>query len=351
MDSDKPVIVQLENDSASLTIDSFGGAITAFRLKENEINPLSFAFAKEQMPANNTAGANYQGHFGCIGRWGEPSAGEINAGLVNHGEPANIQWTIAERSDAVLNMYVVAAKEGLRVDRIIEMDQHSPVYAVKETITNINSLERMYNIVQHPTLAAPFLDENTLIDCNALDGFDQAHYKNISAHIIEWPNDKDGLNNLIDLRNPHSSYNAVYSFIVNPADNYGWITSFSPTHHLLFGYVWKRTDYPWIHLWQHFMRDKIQYRGIEFGTAGIHQPFSEILDTATTIFGEKTYAFIDAGETITKNYFSFIQSVEDGFTGVENIYFAEGQLIIKAKNGGKGINFKLTQNLINELSE
>ena len=185
MDFDKPVIVQLENDSASLTIDSFGGAITSFRLKENEINPWSFAFRKEQIPANNTDGANYQVHFACIGRWGEPSAGEIIAGLVNHGEPANIQWTIAERSAAVLNMNVVGFKEGLCVDRTVEMDQHSPVYAVKETITNINSLGRMYNIVQHPTLAAPFLDENTLVDCNAWYGFDQSHYKNILANIIK----------------------------------------------------------------------------------------------------------------------------------------------------------------------
>jgi hypothetical protein len=345
MDSNKPVIVQLENDFASLTVDSFGGAITAFCLKENEINPLSFAFSKEQMPDSNKAGANYQGHFACIGRWGEPSAGEVNAGLVNHGEPANMQWTIAESTDAVLKMYAVAAKEGLKVDRTIIMDQDNPVYAVEETITNINSLGRMVNIVQHPTLAAPFLDEHTLVDCNALNGFDQAHYKNILGNIIKWPKAKDQLNNIIDLRNPHCSYNAVYSFIVDPADDYGWITSFSPTHNLLFGYVWKRSDYPWIHLWQHYIKNKIQYRGIEFGTAGIHQPFNQILDTATTVFGERTYAFIDAGETITKNYLSFIQPVRPGFKGVKNVHIANEQLVIIAMASEDDIHIKITKSI------
>jgi hypothetical protein len=60
-------------------------------------------------------------------------------------------------------------------------------------------------------------------------------------------------------------------------------------------------------LWQHYENDKIQYRGIEFGTAGIHQPFKEILDTATTLLGEKTYAYLDAGEIVSKSYLSFIQ--------------------------------------------
>jgi hypothetical protein len=350
MDEIKPVIIRLENDSASITVDSFGGAITAFCLKGKDINPLSFAFSKEQMPDNNKAGANYQGHFVCIGRWGRPSYGEIRSGLPDHGEPANIEWVIKEMDETELQMATVAVKEGLKVERKIVMHPEHPVYMVKESVSNVNTLGRLYNMVQHPSLAAPFLDEATLVDCNASHGFDQVHYKNILANVIKWPQANEELNNIIDLRNPHFSYNAVHSFVVNPGDDYGWITAFSPTHHLVFGYVWKRAHYPWIHLWQHYIKDKIQYRGIEFGTAGIHQPFSEILDTATTIFGEKTYAFIDAGETITKNYFSFIQSVEDGFAGVENIYFAEGQLIIKAKNGGKGINFKLTQNLINELS-
>ncbi|MEP7141866.1 MAG: hypothetical protein ABI707_03290 [Ferruginibacter sp.] len=349
MNLTKPATVRLKNEAAFLEVDPFGGAITAFQLTGNNINPLSFKFSKEQMPPNNKTGANYQGHFVCIGRWGRPSPGEIISGLPDHGEPANIEWVMEEKSKHALQMQAVAAKEGLQVDRTIVMDQHKPVFMVKETVTNINPLGRLFNMVQHPTLAAPFLDEKMIIDCNALNGFDQAHYKNILTNVIEWPLAKDDNNNIIDLKNPGSSYNAVYTLVVNPQDNYGWITSFSPTHNLLFGYVWKRDHYPWIHLWQHYTEDKIQYRGIEFGTAGIHQPFGEILDTATSVFGEKTFAYIDAGETITKSYFSFCHFANDGFTGVENVYFAKEQLIIKAKPGGDHFNIKLTQKLTDEL--
>jgi hypothetical protein len=247
-------------------------------------------------------------------------------------------------------MATVAAREGLRVTREVNLDKQCPAYAVAETVTNINPLGRPFNIVQHPTLAAPFLDATTIIDCNASRGFDQAVYKNISSHVTTWPYAKNDNDNSLDLRNPGSSYNAVFSFVVNPTDTYGWITAYSQTHHLFFGYLWKRSQYPWIHLWQHYENDKIQYRGIEFGTAGIHQPFKEILDTATTLLGEKTYAYLDAGETVSKSYLSFIQPAPLEFTGVKDINISNGTLIIKPR-AGNDINLKLSQTLINELSK
>lgn len=351
MNLDQPKMIQLENDYVLLNIDPLGGAISSFRLKEENINPLSFSFSKEQMPFNNKAGANYKGHFLCLGRWGEPSAGEIKAGLPNHGEPANIQWTIKETTKAELRMETIATKEGLHVERTIVVDPQSSVYGVKENVTNINPLGRLFNMVQHPTLAAPFLDEKTIVDCNATKGFDQMHYKNISSNIVEWPIANDIEGNRINLKNPASAYSSVYSFIVNPLYDYGWITALSPKHNLLFGYIWKREHYPWINLWQHYNENKIQYRGLEFGTTGIHQPFEEILNTATTLFDRKTYAYIDAGETITKSYFSFISAIPKDFKGVENVDIVEDKLIIRTSDNNEDIIFKLSQNLIHGLSE
>src|SRR5437763_1457926 len=77
--------------------------------------------------------------------------------------------------------------------------------------------------------------------------------------------------------------------------------------------------------------NKIKYRGIEFGTAGIHQPFQEIIDTAPSLFDEKTFAYIDAGETVSKNYFSFIYKLENNFSGVDDITIANDAVEIKMK--------------------
>lgn len=335
--------IYLENNSCSLTVDLFGGAITDFHLKNAaQINPLSFGFSKEQMPENNKNGAPYQGHFLCLGRWGFPSEGEIKSGLPNHGEAANIAWTINSKTNLKLTMQTTAKLEGLHVEREIKLNENNPVYSVKEVVQNINPLGRLYNMVQHPTLAAPFLNNKTIIDCNADKGFNQLLYKNVTKNILQWPIIKDEQGNSFDLRKPVINYNSVFSFVIKQDNEFGWITAYSPKYNLLFGYVWKCSDYPWIHLWQHFENDKIKYYGIEFGTAGIHQPFKEILNTSTELFGKKTFAYIDAGESVCKKYFSFIHSTEPNFTGVENITIENNTIDIQPKNSSAHINFKLS---------
>jgi hypothetical protein len=230
-------------------------------------------------------------------------------------------------------MEVIAELEGLKVTRVLKMDTIAPVILVKETFVNIRPLGRLYNIVQHPTLAAPFLDASTVIDSNAATGFDQAFYQQASERKLQWPWVKNPEGNSYDLRNPTCDYNSVYSFVVDPQSQYGWIAAFSPNHRLVFGYIWRRRDYPWIHFWQHWDAGGIQYRGIEFGTAGIHQPFQEIVFSATRLFGEKTVGYIDAGESVTKKYFSFIYSVKGDFAGIADIDIDEGGLRLKLKDG------------------
>jgi hypothetical protein len=41
----------------------------------------------------------------------------------------------------------------------------------------------------------------------------------------------------------------------------------------VFGYCWKRADYPWISLWCCEREGGYLSRGIEFGTTGLHKPF------------------------------------------------------------------------------
>lgn len=349
MNLEKSLLIELKNERVFLTVDPFGGAIISFRLSGNVINPLSFRFSTDQMPPNNQAGAVYQGHFACIGRWGAPSRGEINAGLPDHGEPANIVWAIDRHTPSDLQMHVNAIKEGLHVSRRMALDADQSVFAVEEVITNTNSLARPFNIVQHPSLAAPFLNEHTSIDCNAAEGFEQAIYASKSNNNVTWPLVKYEQGKSIDLRKPAFPYNAVFSFVVRPKDEYGWITAFSPLHNLLFGYIWKRADYPWIHLWQHFTNETIAYRGIEFGTAGIHKPYGEFIQSTPILFGERTYEYLDAGETKTKTYCSFIHSVTNEFTGVERVYFADDVLCIQAKPGGADINIKLSKRITSGL--
>jgi hypothetical protein len=342
--------ISLENNYCALTVDSFGGSITDFHLKEDaQINPLSFAFTKEEMPGNNKNGAPYQGHFLCLGRWGLPSQGEIKAGVPNHGEAANIHWETTAKNNNELCMQTTAKLEGLHVERTIVLDENNAVFCVEETVTNIHPLGRLFNMVQHPTLAAPFLNASTIINCNATIGFDQSKYQSAEKRSFHFPFVKDNNDNTFNVKNAQTNYNVVFSFLVDKNNDIGWLTAYSSSHNLMIGYIWKRSDYPWIHLWQHWNETEILYRGLEFGTAGIHQPYKEIINTATQLFGEKTFAYIDAGESISKKYFCFMYKTERSFTEVENIKIEADTIFIQTTN--ETFTLATSFNIENELSK
>ena len=321
-----------QNKTTVLEIDLFGGAITDFHLCQCKVNPLSFRFSKEQMPLNNQAGAPYQGHFLCLGRWGEPSAGEIKAGLPDHGQIANMMWEAAEQRQHELKMHATSSLEGLHIDRTIRMDIHHPVYLVKETVSNINPLGRLYNMVQHPTLAMPFLSHATTIDCNAAEGFNYLSYEQPEKNASHWPEGITEDQSIVNLGSSLNGVNSVFSFIVSRKDDLGWVTAYSPKDQLLFGYVWKRKDYSWINLWQDWDSDRIRYRGLEFGTTGIHKPFRQILEDGNSrVFGENTLTYIDAGEKQTRSYLSFLYKVQSGFKAVDSVSVKNDQIKIRAR--------------------
>lgn len=304
-------IIRLSNATAAVATNLFGGAITDFHLRSDTINPLSFEFSGDQMPPNNKNGAPYRGHFLCLGRWGHPSAEEIKAGIPSHGQIANMMWQAYPLTDRhTVQIRADSPLEGLLVERTIRMDDNAAVFGVDESVVNTQPLGRLYNMVQHPTLASPFLHNATSVNCNASLGFDQFRYSQRETDVLTWPTGRNNNDEPMDLKAPDQSYDSVFSFVVDRAARHGWVTAFSPKHQLLLGYIWKRSDYPWIHLWQHWQGQNIQYRGIEFGTAGIHQPFKNILETGVKLLGEKTVEYIEPAETVNRRYLCFLQKTD-----------------------------------------
>ncbi|MHA4811654.1 aldose epimerase family protein [Flavitalea flava] len=367
-------IITTHNKSSQLTLDLWGGAITYFCLKKgtvdqpDDVNPLNFKF---EQPAETGEPSFYQGHFLCLGRWGDPSEGEYKAGIPKHGDFTRLRWECGlennyegrgnqeghdnqeeqgklegqynpeEKADSIC-MEAESVKEGLRIKRTLTLAQEQSCFKVEETVHNIGSLGRMFNMVQHPTIGEPFLGANTRIDCNAAEGFDYAHERyegNIFSH---WPYVANVQGETIDLRYPAKPYDSVFSFIIQPVEEWGWLTAYSPDRGLLLGYVWPREDYPWINLWNHWSDGRLIYRGLEFGTTGIHKPYQEILDKQLThLLGQRTYGYLDAGGQVTKGYGCFLQNVGPDYKGVDNILCSKGMLSVQEIETGKGFSMKL----------
>jgi hypothetical protein len=220
---------------------------------------------------------------------------------------------------------------GLEVGRVVRLSRESPVFTVTERVTNTNKLGRVYNMVQHPTVAPPFLDEQTLVDSNARHGFMQSSpMPNPEQPAVEWPYamDKDIR---VDMRRLTSEPAPnVVSYTID--DEYGWTTASSVSKGLLLGYIWKSADYPWFNAWRHSEQGRPAARGLEFGTTGLHQPFP-VLVRKGRIFDRTTYVYLDAGETQKRSYAAFLLKIPADYAGVAKVTYASGRLRIYEHGG------------------
>jgi len=322
-------VVKMENKSILLLVNLNGGSYFDFHLKELPVNPISWRGSK---PGELI----FMGHFLCFDRWGPPSAGDKANGFIHHGEVNTVLWELLTAPQTVegrltSSMMCRLPMAGLQLNRNIELSADEPVYYVTEQITNLNKNGRMFNLVQHVSIAPPFLDKSTLFDNNALKGFADRNDGSLNQDetIIKWPvADHNG--EKVSLRQFEVEWPEVSSFVYDQSDKYCWVTACNLEKNIMLGYLWERKDYPWINFWRS-MKDGVPAAfGMEFGTTGLHEPFPVIAKKGK-IFGQNIYDYIDAGEVITKSFTAFLAKIPSDYKGVEKIEVNNSAFTIKEK--------------------
>lgn len=340
--SRQDTLITLENEQAALSITLFGGAYLNFHLKSKPVNPLTWKLTPEQMPENNRAGAPFAGHFLCLGRWGSPTKGEIQAGVPHNGQATNSWWEKEQATAQKLVMTAKAPLDGMEIVREVKMDEKQPVFYVTEKITNTTSIGRLNNIVQHVTIGPPFLDTATLVDSNADKGFLQI-FSYPDPHTLEfdWPNGyADSLRTPLNLRSSASQQSYVTTHIYN--DPIGWLTATSPTSGVVLGYAWKTNQYPWANIWHQIEDGKPVAKGLEFGTTGIGRSYQELLATDTRFHQRNSFEFLDAGQTVSKSFVAFLLDVPADFKGVAKIELKNQKLYIEERTAQAPRNFEIS---------
>lgn len=340
----------MSGDVAELVVDLAGGSIKSFHLLRQDVdeetgrrkaglNPLRWDSVDFDSTLVGTTPRS-MGHFLCLDRWGPASAAETAMGMGWHGEASRVVWWVeqdATERDGTIEAVMVARlpQAGLQVRRTLRLAAGSAVVQVDEAVTNIRSLGRIYNMVQHPTIGPPFLDETTVVDANATIGFMQERpLPNPEETVVTWPEAQQLDGTVVDLRRlTDDAAPAVVSYVID--DEHGWTTAANAGQGLLIGYVWSTDDYPWFDAWRHVRDDKPFARGLEFGTSGLHQPFP-VLVPKGRIFDRQLFRYIDAGETQTRSYLNFLAPVDGRFTGVDRLVYEEGRISLTTR-GGKRI--------------
>ena len=111
-----------------------------------------------------------------------------------HGEAAYASWRLVDRGESAesrqeAEMICELPIAQMTVRRVMWLEDNQAVLVVREHITNTGTLGRIYNIVQHPSIAPPFLDSATIVDSNAQYGFVQGSVMPESVAAADlWPN-------------------------------------------------------------------------------------------------------------------------------------------------------------------
>jgi hypothetical protein len=292
-----PALLTLTSPQATVSFDLRGGSLVDFRLTGNPVNP--FNWVQTVAPKVEPL----RGHFVCCDRWGAPSEAEAARGVPYHGEAPRVLW----KATGPRSMSAHLPLANFILER--ELELVGDTLHVRERLTNRNPMGRVYNMVQHPTIAPPFLDEKTFVDANAGAGFAQA---TPNQDPLPWP-----LAHSADLRYLTNDPNPnVVSYIIEAET--GWVTAASPTAGLIAGYLWNTSDYPWLNLWRDVANGRPAARGLEFGTTGLHQPYPELVRRGRML-GRPLLSFLDAGQTAERTYSLFLRSLPPRVTRITGV--------------------------------
>jgi hypothetical protein len=148
-------------------------------------------------------------------------------------------------------------------------------------------------------------------------GFEHSPY--VRGADFEWPSAPAVGNSNEDLR---TFTNALISsgfsaHLMDPHQELVFFEAYSPATQVLFGYRWKRTDFPWMGIWEENCSRSAQpwngrtiARGMEFGVSPFPEPMRQVVARGS-MFDVPVYRWLPAGSSATVEYSAFIREEAD----------------------------------------
>ena len=130
----------------------------------------------------------------------------------------------------------------------------------------------------------------------------------------------------------------------DPARQHVFVTAIRKDKRLVFGYLLRREEYPWLQEWMNYTNPLNLARGIEFGTQPYDLPRRTIVDMGK-LFDVPTYRWLPAKSKISTRFLMFYSPTPEGFEQVDDVRLDGGKLILVDRKSGKTIELKTNQTL------
>lgn len=323
--------VRAENNVLRITVLVEGGHIAEILHKPTGVNPLwtppwpsiepsSYDPARHPEYGHGPEAkllAGIMGHNLCFDIFGGVSEAEAAAGLTVHGE-ASIAAYVFEPGECGFVQQAVLPESQLRIERAIELADS--VVRIAETVTNLSATDRPIGWTQHVTLGPPFIEPGatqfrvpaTRSKVYESDFTNGRGYMQIGAE-FEWPHvpHQDGRG--VDLRVcPSFDVSGGYTaHLMEMNRGQAYFLAWSPAAKVLFGYIWRRADFPWLGIWEENRsrsqppwNDKTITRGMEFGVSPMPETRRQMIERGS-LFGVPAFRWIPAKTAVRVEYCAF----------------------------------------------
>jgi hypothetical protein len=285
------------------------------------------------------------GHFLCLDGFGAPSEEERSAGMPFHGEANGRQFETVEESargsgasNVKLKARLPLAQED--VTRTVTLIDGESVVYINTEVENLLAIDHPLSWAEHATTGPPFLSPgNTIIDipgtkCRVRPQKAGSSGKLAYEKDFVWPLaplTQGGSVNLTTLPANGTSLDLA-TCLIDPARTYGYVTVLRPDKHLLFGYVFRRDEFPWLMSWMNYSGDARAARGVEFSTQPFDVSHRETVD-AHEMFGAPTYKWLPAKAKLRASFLMFYGKTPDVFDSVADVTLENGKIQIRDKSG------------------
>jgi hypothetical protein len=335
------------NDRLTLAVRAVGGAMVQLLMTDDpdKLNPLQGL-----------------GHFVCVDGFGPVSPEEQAAGLPGHGEAHRVPWDVTSfaTTDGTLTVGFTAklplVQEIFR--RTIRMVDGESVVYIDSELESLLAFDRPINWGEHATIGGPFLEQGkTVTEMSA----GRAQTRSYASEAVEppdhhnladgkdftWPMAPTADGGMVDVRIAPTITPVMdqTTSLMDPSRRLVFVTAFHPDKKALFGYVFRREEYPWTQIWDSYPGGtRRASRGMEFATQPYDLPRRDVI-RASPLFGTPTYRWLPAQSKIGSSFVIFYTRTPDGFAKVDDVSLSDGKLTIEDRGSGKKIVLNASRGL------
>jgi hypothetical protein len=207
------------------------------------------------------------------------------------------------------------------------------------------------NWAEHGTIGSPFLaPEHTVVDASVGKcqtrpySRPEPNHRLASAKSFVYPMAIATDGTPVSIRSVPSQPDSMdhTGCLFDPDRQLVFVTALRKDKRLLFGYLIRRADYPWLQEWMNYPKNLNLARGLEFGTQPFDVSRRETVEMGN-LFGVPAFRWLPAKSKVSTRFLMFLARVPEGFSRVDDVRQEGGKL--KIEDRGRGLRVEMDASL------